>query len=263
MSDYDFYALEDCAHRMADAAAAAILPYFRSESLAAVNKDADGFDPVTEADRAGERAMRNVVADMRPDDAILGEEYGQTPGSSGLTWVLDPIDGTRAFLCGAPTWGCLIAVNAGGPPLMGLIDQPHTGERFFGGPDGATLRYGGIRRPLRCRAPNPLSDAVLMTTFPEVGTENDRLAFNRVQDAAKLTRYGLDCYGYALVAAGTVDLVIEVGLAAYDIQGPMAVVTAAGGIVTDWEGGPVQDGGRAVAAANADIHAQALQLLNA
>ena len=263
MSEYDFYLLEDCMHRMADAAAAAILPYFRSESLAADNKDADGFDPVTEADRAAERAMRDVLADMRPDDAIRGEEYGQTPGGSVLTWVLDPIDGTRAFLCGAPTWGCLIAVNAGGPPLMGLIDQPHTGERFFGGPAGATLRHGGIRRPLRSRAPRPLSDAVLMTTFPEVGTEDDRLAFNRVRDAAKLTRYGLDCYGYALVAAGTVDLVIEAGLAAYDIQGPMAVVTAAGGIVTDWEGGPVQDGGRVVAAANADIHAQALRLLNA
>ena len=118
---------------MADAARAAILPWFRSTALVSDNKLDDGFDPVTEADRAAETAMRAVLADRRPDDGIHGEEFGRQPGTSGLTWVLDPIDGTRAFISGSPTWGVLIAVGGAGGPDLGIIDQPYIGERFVGG----------------------------------------------------------------------------------------------------------------------------------
>jgi myo-inositol-1(or 4)-monophosphatase len=253
--------LSRVAHLMADAARAVILPYFRSGDLATDNKLAGGYDPVTEADRAAERAMRDVLARERPDDAILGEEYGTSDGSSGLIWVLDPIDGTRGFVSGTPTWGVLIAVGTAEGPFLGLIDQPYIGERFLGTPEGATLRGPHGDRDLRTRGFRDLSEAIVFTTFPEVGTPQDRAGFEAVARRAKLTRYGMDCYAYALVAAGQVDLVIEAGLAAYDIQAPIALIEAAGGIVTDWEGGPAHAGGRAVAAANREIHAQALAIL--
>ncbi len=245
---------------VADAARPHTLAHFR-RGTAAGNKADGGFDPVTEGDRAAERAMRAVLAERRPADAILGEEYGAAAGTSGLTWVLDPIDGTRAYLAGAPTWGTLVAVSDAAGPILGLIDQPHIGERFRGGPDGAVLEDRAGRQPLRCRAARPLAEAILMTTFPEVGTPDEGAAFARVAARARLTRYGLDCYAYALLALGQVDLVIEAGLAPYDIQGPMAVVRAAGGTVTDWRGGPAAQGGRVVAAANPAIHAEALALL--
>ncbi|UMA65755.1 histidinol-phosphatase [Roseivivax marinus] len=249
------------AHAAADAARAAILPHFRATGLSVDNKDASGFDPVTEADRAAETAMRAVLAEMRPDDAILGEEAGTTPGTSGLTWVLDPIDGTRGFMSGTPTWGVLVAVSTGDRVIYGLIDQPYIGERFEGGLGRATYAgpHGG--GTLRARGTASLADATLMTTFPEVGTRGDAEAFGRVARQVRLTRYGCDCYAYALLAAGHVDLVIEAGLHAYDIQAPIGVIEAAGGIVTDWEGGPVLHGGRALAAATPELHAAALAAL--
>ena len=249
------------AHLLADAARAAILPHFRSTDLTADNKLEGGYDPVTEADRASERAMREILGKERPQDAILGEEYGARAGTSGLTWVLDPIDGTRAFVSGTPTWGVLIAVSDGEGPFYGIIDQPYIGERFEGRPDGATLTGPMGSRSLHTRAPRDLGDAVVFTTFPEVGSAQEGAGFHAVAEQAKLTRYGMDCYAYGLIASGQVDLVIEAGLAAYDIQAPIAVVQAAGGIVTDWQGGPAHDGGRALAAANADIHARALAIL--
>jgi len=252
--------LTAAAHAAADAARPETLRHFRT-ALDVANKEDGGFDPVTEGDRAAERAMREVLGRLRPDDAILGEEYGAQAGTSGLTWVLDPIDGTRAYLAGAPTWGVLVAVSDAGGPILGLIDQPHIGERFFGGPDGATLTGPGGQMPLHTRPSRPLSDAIVMTTFPEVGTAPEGQAFVRVAQKAKLVRYGLDCYAYGLLALGQIDLVIEAGLQSYDIQGPMAVVTAAGGIVTDWTGGPAHMGGRVIAAANPAIHAEALALL--
>ncbi len=254
-------ALRAVALDLADIAAAEILPLFRSTALVADNKAETGFDPVTEADRAAERAMRKHLARARPNDGILGEEFPPTPGTSGLTWVLDPVDGTRAFMSGAPTWGCLIAVNAGGPPLLGLIDQPHTGERFIGGFGSAELLRNGAVAPLSVRTGTALDAATLFTTFPEVGTSAEREAFEAVRDRVRLTRYGLDCYAYALVALGQVDLVIEADLKPFDIQGPQAVIEAAGGIVTDWEGGPAEVGGRVIAAGDRNLHAAALELL--
>jgi histidinol phosphatase-like enzyme (inositol monophosphatase family) len=251
------------AHLMADAARRVILPFFRQGDLAADNKYLEGYDPVTEADRAAERVMREILAVERPMDGILGEEYGTQEGSSGLTWVLDPIDGTRGFVSGTPTWGVLIALTGEAGPFYGLIDQPYIGERFEGGPDGAHMSGPLGQRRLMTRPPRKLSEAIVFTTFPEVGDAAEGRAFHATARQAQLTRYGMDCYAYALLAAGQIDLVIEAGLAAYDIQAPIAVVQAAGGIVTNWEGGAAHMGGRAIAAANAEIHAEALALLQA
>lgn len=250
------------AHRLADAARVETLRLFRSAELHPDNKAQKGFDPVTEADRASERAMRAILAETRPEDAILGEEFGAQPGSSGLTWVLDPIDGTRAFICGAPSWGVLIGVTDADGPVYGLIDQPFTGERFEGGLGIARLTDRAGARDLRSRTGVALEQAVLMTTYPEVGSAEEHAAFRRVADQARLTRYGLDCYAYALLALGQVDLVIEAGLQAYDVVGPIAVVEAAGGVVSDWRGGPAHQGGCILAAATPALHAQALALLS-
>ena len=250
------------AHLMADAARQAILPWFRHADLAADNKRPADFDPVTQADREAERAMRAVLARERPDDAILGEEFGAQPGTTGLTWVLDPIDGTRAFLCGAASWGVLIGVTDAQGVVYGLIDQPFTTERFEGGLGRARLSHGGRDRPLRVRDCDTLAAATLLTTFPEIGTPEEAQAFRRVADRVRLTRYGLDCYAYALLALGQVDLVIEAGLQSYDIAGPLAVVQAAGGIVTDWQGGSAAQGGQVIAAASEALHRAALDLLN-
>ena len=224
------------AHALAEAARSATLLHFRREGLGAENKERLRFDPVTVADRLAEEKMRAILALRRPKDGILGEEFGTTAGTSGLTWVLDPIDGTRSFLSGTPTWGVLIAVSDENGPIYGLIDQPYIGERFAGGLGRADLRGPMGLRQLKTRAPRPLSEAILFTTFPEVGTPEDGAAFNRVKAQARLTRYGTDCYAYGLIAAGQIDLVIEAGLLAYDVQGPIAVIEAAGGIVTDWQG---------------------------
>lgn len=253
----------ETAHTVADAARVAVLPFFRATGLSADNKDAGrGFDPVTEGDRAAERAMREVLARLRPQDGILGEEYGFQAGESGLTWVLDPIDGTRAFLSGAASWGVLIAVSDAAGPRYGVIDQPYIGERFEGGFGRALMAGPQGRRDLRVLGDRALSDAILYTTFPEVGTEMEGAGFRAVSEQVKLTRYGLDCYAYALLAAGHIDLVIEAGLNSYDIQAPIAVIEAAGGIVTDWAGGPVHEGGRAVAAAGRQQHDAALEILS-
>ena len=245
---------------LADAARLETLKHFRQTDLS-VDSKAEEFDPVTEADRAAERAMRAILAAERPGDGILGEEYGTSQSETGLTWVLDPVDGTRGFMAGTPTWGVLIAVSDETGPRLGVIDQPYIGERFTGGLGVARVDGPHWSRPLATRPARPLGEAVLLTTFPEVGTPEEEAAFRRVAAKARLTRYGLDCYGYALLAAGQVDLVIEAGLQPYDIAAPVAVIQAAGGIVTDWDGGPAHDGGRALAAANPEIHAEALRLL--
>lgn len=256
----DISKLWPVAEAMADAARVATLRHFRTDGLQTESKS-ERFDPVTVADRASEAAMRAVLADLRPDDAILGEEDGVQEGTTGLTWVLDPIDGTRGFISGTPTWGVLIALSDASGPRLGLIDQPYIGERFMGGAGRAELVGPHGARRLAARRTTSLSEATLFTTFPEIGTDAERIAFERVAGEAKLVRYGCDCYAYALLAAGQVDLVIEAGLQAYDIQAPIAVIEAAGGIVTDWEGAPVHSGGRVLAAATPELHAATLERL--
>lgn len=256
--------IRETAHRLADAASVVTLRHFRSAGLAAANKASLGFDPVTIADRESESAMRDILAEARPDDAVLGEEQAFRPGTSGLTWVLDPIDGTRAFLAGAPTWGVLIGVRDETRALYGMVCQPFTGERFEGGGAAAHWsRDGGAPRRLATRATGRLSEAILMSTFPEIGSAAEHAAFARVAGRARLTRYGLDCYAYALLAHGAVDVVIEAGLQSYDIVAPAALIEAAGGVVTTWQGGSPLEGGCILATANPALHEAALDLLAA
>lgn len=250
------------AHELADVARVATLSYFRSRDLAAETKETERFDPVTAADRLSEERMREVLARRRPQDGILGEEFGARAGSSGLTWVLDPIDGTRGYLSGTPTWGVLISVRDAQGVLYGIIDQPYIGERFEGGLGRALAKGPMGETQLGVRAARPLAQSILFSTFPEVGTPEEGAAFRRVASGAKLVRYGTDCYAYALIAAGQIDLVIEAGLQAYDVQAPIAVIEAAGGIVTDWQGRPALEGGRILAAASRELHAEVLALLN-
>jgi len=260
--DLDTDGLWDIAGALADVARTETLAHFRTAELASESK-AGHYDPVTAADRGAEAAMRALLRRHRPEDAILGEELGHETGSSGLTWVLDPIDGTRGFVSGTPTWGVLIALSDGLGPFLGIIDQPYIGERFSGGPGRAWIDGPQGRQALKTRPVRPLSEATVFTTFPEVGTRDEGRAFQAVASRARLTRYGMDCYAYALVAAGHVDLVIEAGLHPYDVAAPIAVIEAAGGVVTDWTGGPAHGGGRILAAANAGIHAEALTILRA
>ncbi len=254
--------LWDIAEAAADAARVETLKHFRAAGLTAESKRAD-FDPVTVADRASEAAMRRVIMAKRPNDAILGEEEADKEGTSGFTWVLDPIDGTRGYISGTPTWGVLVALSGDDGPILGLIDQPYIGERFRGGAGVADLVGPQGTRRLGVRKTSDLAEATLFSTYPEVGTDAERAAFQRVSAQVRLTRYGCDCYAYALVAAGQADLVIEAGLQAYDIQAPIAVIEAAGGIVTDWQGRPAHNGGTALAAATPELHAAAMALLNA
>lgn len=261
-------AIIGAADAAADEARHVILPHFRQAGLAVDDKHMQGatgegvFDPVTIADRAAETAMRRALARLRPDDAILGEEFGPTAGTSGLTWVLDPIDGTRGFISGTPTWGVLVAVCDASGPIYGVIDQPYIGERFRGGLGDAAMLGPQGARALRVRAPRSIAEATVMTTFPAVGTPQEGAAFAEIAAQARLVRYGNDCYAYALLALGQIDLVIEAGLNAYDICAPIAVIEAAGGIVTNWQGGPAHEGGRVIAAAGADLHRAALGVLS-
>lgn len=249
------------AQRLADAAKTETLAYFRGANLATVSKKA-AFDPVTVADRAAETAMRTLIEAERPEDGILGEEHGNKASQSGLTWVLDPIDGTRGYISGTPTWGTLIACHDGSKPILGLIDQPYIGERFIGAGDVAQMTGPLGARDLGVTATTQLKDAIIFTTFPEMGNPQAATAFARVATLCKLTRYGMDCYAYALLAAGQIDLVIEAALEPYDIQAPIAVVEAAGGLLTNWQGGPADQGGTAIAAATPALHKAAMDLLN-
>jgi histidinol phosphatase-like enzyme (inositol monophosphatase family) len=249
------------ASELADAARVATLRHFRAAGLSADSKEDGRFDPVTVADRLSEDMMREILARRRPQDGILGEERPAVAGTSGLTWVLDPIDGTRGYLSGTPTWGVLVAVADAQGPVYGLIDQPFIGERFEGGLGRAEVNGPMGRFPLQTRGARALSEAILFSTFPEVGTAEEGAAFRRLVPQVRLTRYGMDCYAYALIAAGQIDLVVEAGLQTYDVMAPIAVIEAAGGIVTDWEGRPAHQGGRVLAAANAEVHAAALAVL--
>ena len=258
------------ANAIADAARAEILPLFRAaQGLLADNKlsSSDGFDPVTAADRAAEAAMRRLLSAHRPDDGVFGEEFGKSEGPSGRLWVLDPIDGTRAFMSGLLHWGVLIALlDAEKRPILGMMDQPYTNERFFGSVAGgptASVSHNGVTTALSARRCEALRDAVLLTTDPDLFAEGaERDAFGRLSAEVRLRRYGSDCYGYAMLAAGCVDMVVETGLSAYDIQALIPIVEASGGVITDWRGAANPWGGRVIAAGDRRIHAQALGLLS-
>src|SRR5918998_3364554 len=239
----------------------AILPFFRS-ALAATDKARGGvFDPVTEADRAGEATMRHLIKRSFPTHGIIGEEFGAERPEADYVWVLDPIDGTRAFIAGLPTWGTLIGLTRHGAPAYGLMHQPFTEERFFGDGGSAGYRARGAERRLRVRRCGALKDATVMTTSPRLFEGAALAAYDRVERDAKLARYGCDAYAYCMVAAGYVDLVIEAGLKPYDIVALIPIIEGAGGIVTDWEGGPASAGGSVVAAGDRRVHEAALRHL--
>jgi len=254
----DLPGLARFAEMLADAAGAAVLPFFRSEFVIE-NKAGDGdFDPVTEADRAAETAIREKIEAAYPDHGIEGEEYPGKRAESDFTWTLDPIDGTRAFMCGLPSWTTLIALSWRGKPVLGIIDQPYLRERFIGFEEKSVLKHGGSETVLRTKPCEHLRQAALSTTDPKLFTGGEPGAFEQIRCTARVTRYGLDAYAYAMLAHGGLDLVIEAGLSAHDVRALIPVVEGAGGIITDWRGGDPSDGGQIIAAGDARLHDQAM-----
>jgi myo-inositol-1(or 4)-monophosphatase len=259
----DFDTWLAAAHTFADASGKAILPHFRRR-IAVDNKDgAGGFDPVTAADRAAERAIAKALKARFPNHGIAGEEYGTKRGDAQHCWVVDPIDGTKAFILGLPTWGTLIGLLDNGAPVLGVMDQPYTRERFWSTRTAAMMRSAdGKERRLKTRDCTRLADAMLSTTSPDMfsaGFEADR--FQAMRKATRMTRYGSDCYAYCLIAAGFVDIVVEAGLKPVDIVALIPIIEKAGGCVTSWDGGSPVNGGRVVASANTKLHAAALKVL--
>jgi myo-inositol-1(or 4)-monophosphatase len=258
-----FKALLDFAHELADLSGAVIRPYFR-KPLAVTNKAPNGaYDPVTAADRAAERAIGRAVAKRWPDHGLSGEEFGRSREGKRLNWVVDPIDGTRAFIMGSPLWGTLIGLLDAEEALLGVMDQPFTRERFWSGETHAYVRTAdGKPRRLKTRSCPQLADAILSTTHPDLfATGAEAQAFARLKAKARMTRYGGDCYGYCLLAAGFVDVVVESGLKAHDVVALIPIIERAGGHITTWKGGPAAAGGRIVAAGDARLHEQALAIL--
>lgn len=251
---------QDFLQDLAAIAAQVVLPSFR-QALPVSDKGGLHFDPVTDADRGAERAIRAAILERYPDHGILGEEYGEQRGSSAYRWVIDPIDGTRAFISGVPTWGTLIALCKDDVPVLGIMSQPFVGEMFMGGPGAAWHLRNGVRTRLQARRGVGLDQASVFATTPEMFSPVEFAAFQRVSRAVRLTRFGIDCYAYCLLAAGHIDLVVEAGLGIYDIAPLIPLVEAAGGIVTDWTGAPVRGGGRVIAAASPELHAAALARL--
>jgi myo-inositol-1(or 4)-monophosphatase len=253
------------ADTLADAAGHVIRPYFRKRIDVTDKGAAVGiYDPVTEADRRAEEIMRAMIGKKFPEDAILGEEMGHAPGTSGYRWVLDPIDGTRAFIAGQPLWGTLIGLEHEGVPVLGVLDQPFLKERFFGTGGVTTLTNSEGTSKLSVRRCARLADALICTTHPMTHfTPHEREQFWRLESACRLSRYGGDCYAYGLLAMGFVDLVVETGLKPWDIVAIVPIIEGASGIVTDWKGDPMGQGGAIIAAGDARVHAQALALLRA
>ena len=246
---------------LANAAGAVVLPYFR-QALEIEDKGQTVFDPVTAADRATEQILREAIRARYPSHGISGEEFGIESGSSAYHWVLDPIDGTRAFMCGVPTWGTLIALCRDLEPLFGIMSQPFVGERFSGGAGRASWQRGGVTQRLITRSNVELGRASLFATAPEMfDAAHEWPRFQALSRAVRMTRYGIDCYAYCLLAAGHIDLVAEAGLGHYDIAALIPIVENAGGVVTNWQGEAVRAGGQVLAAANPALHAQALAAL--
>ena len=235
---------EDFLVELNEAAGTAILPLFRADHGLTDKGGAKGFDPVTEADQGAERAIRQLIARRYPDHGVIGEEYGEDRPDAEFVWVLDPVDGTRAFISGLPLWCVLIGLRHQGRPVLGSIGQPFLDEIYLGHAGGSSLLSGGERSALKTRACPDISRAIIATTDPETCfTAAERAAWTRVRAASRLARLGCDAYAYAMVAAGTMDMVIEAGLKAWDIDAAIPVIQGAGGVVTDWRGAPVGNSG--------------------
>jgi histidinol phosphatase-like enzyme (inositol monophosphatase family) len=245
------------------ASAAAILPLFRADHGLENKAGPGAFDPVTKADRGAEAAIRNLISRRFPDHGVIGEEYGEDRPDADFVWVLDPIDGTRAFVAGLPVWTTLIGLRVAGEPVLGSIGQPYVGELYIGHADGARLMSRGSSRPLKVRKGVGLERAIIATTDPdECFSATEKLAWRQVRAAVRLARMGCDAYAYAQVAAGTIDLVLESGLKCWDIDAAIPLIAGAGGYVTDWRGEPVgRAGGQVAIAGDPDVLEAALVAL--
>lgn len=253
------------ANKLADAAGAVIRPYFRKR-IEVIDKGGTGpkpiYDPVTEADKGAEDAMRALIHAERPGDGILGEERGHETGTSGRTWILDPIDGTRPFITGRHTWGTLIALHEGEKMTLGIIDQPVLRERFIGVNGKSELVTPEGSEPLRVRPCSSLSTAVVSTTHPwGYFNRAQREAFAKLCEAGRMSYFGGDCYAYALLAMGFIDVIAEGRLAPWDVAALIPVIEGAGGIVTDWDGKPFTNGGSVLASGDKRVHAEAVSIL--
>jgi len=247
---------------IAEDAAPIALRYFRAP-LDVQNKLAGtGFDPVTQADREVETFLRQQIGNRFPDHAIIGEEHGHTRGTGKLCWIIDPIDGTRSFISGSPAWGTMLGLMHDDTPVIGVVHVPYLRETFYGSPDGAWMKHDGEVRAMHTRPTPQVADAVLYCTDPAfIPHGAERTGFKRVAAASRMLRYGGDCYSFCMLALGQVDLVIDGSLQPYDIIPLMPIIEAAGGVVTDVAGNSAQQGGVIVAAANAALHAQALEIM--
>lgn len=253
----------DCAHVLADKAATAILPYFR-RVLNVDNKNMHGdYDPVTIADRTAEKVISEYLADVFPDHGLEGEEFGYHRTGLRYKWVVDPIDGTRSFISGSPLWGTLIALLEETRPLLGMIDQPFTSERFWS--DGQKTFFSKDKsheKILSARKCSNLDKAVLMTTDPYLfKADKERDAFNILRSNVQMTRYGGDCYSYALLASGLVDVILESGLKSYDVVALIPIINCAGGCITDWKGNTPINGGSILASGDMKLHEKILRFL--
>lgn len=246
--------------RIARAAAAETLPRFRRQGAVA-NKLARGFDPVTEADQEAERAIRALINAEFPDHGILGEEHGSENISNSHVWVIDPIDGTRAFISGLPVWGTLVGLTVDGDAVAGMMSQPFTGELFYADGNGSHYEGPGGPRKLSVRKTTSLAEATMFTTTPALFKGEMRKRYDELESKVQLARYGTDCYAFAMVAAGQVDIVVDPGLKPYDIVALIPVIEQAGGIVTTFDGGPAENGGDVIAAATPELHKAAMAVL--
>lgn len=245
-------------------AEAIALGYFRDTSLAVENKDRHGFDPVTAADRAIEQSFIDFIQGHFPGDAVIGEEFPSTVGKSGFAWTIDPIDGTRAFFIGAPLFTILVALDYQDRSIGGVISQPFTQERFIAQPEGGAhfIRHRQVTTAIKTAATLTLDRAIMATTFPEIGSPAERAAFDALAGRVRMVRYGMDAYAFALLAMGHIDLVVEAGLKPFDYKAPMAVIRAAGGHFSNWQGQAPEATSTIIAAANPRLAVQAMALLN-
>lgn len=248
--------------KIAAAAAGETLPRFRANGSVA-NKQEGGFDPVTEADREAERAIRSLINETHPEHGILGEEFGAENTDRRHVWVIDPIDGTRAFISGLPVWGTLVGLMEDGDAVAGMMAQPFTGELYMAAGNEAVHEWPGGRQALKTSGRRAVDDSILFTTSPKLFEGGEKESYERLESTVKLARYGCDCYAFALLAAGHVDLVIEPDLLEpYDVVGLIPLIEAAGGVITRWDGGPAETGGNVIAAATPELHEAAISQLD-
>ena len=257
--------LEPFLHQLCDAAAVETLKLFR-QPMSVENKDEikgiSSYDPVTLADKAAEKVIRELIKDRYPEHGILGEEYGEENIGAQFCWVIDPIDGTRSYISGLPLWGTLIGLYDNGVPIAGIMHQPFTGERYLSDGSQSKLKHMNETKNIYTSTTQSINDCIMLTTSPKIFEDDELEAYERIEQACRLSRYGTDCYAYALVASGQVDLVVESNLFIYDIAALIPIIVNAGGKVTDWQGNSAAQGGQILAAGNTEIHQQAIELLN-